>query len=182
MIEMGVEGEDDAARNLDEIRRRTHAAGIAWAEHWGGRIAAGARRRLTRKGGGRDTGRLAGSIDDQVIVREDEIMSKIATNVPYAIYQEGYRPGHPDEFIYPPKHFVPFRVAPGLLEWAIRHKVISRGRVKSAAEAYDQAHGGLVVGGPDSIHPFLRPSLKEHEDKAQRDLERRVRAVCSRRS
>jgi len=163
-----------------------------WLHVWGLKIVGDAQRRLTRAHGGRDTGRLAGSIAAQNEIRGSRVEMRVGTNTKYARWVEGYP-------TVPRRHFLPFAGHPDFAGWAHRRLKLSwaqidssrstgRSRVgssightsrTSARRSYRHVDWksrrkirGFMVGGAKSIHPFLRPALKQNLQRMQRDARR----------
>lgn len=121
--------------------------------------------------GGRFTARLATSIVPKVTLSETAIEGEVKAGVPYAKYVEGWNKAN--QHVPVRRHFVSFETAPGLRDWARRHGILTHGRRVATLNAATGARGsyyrmtplylgkGMMVGGPDSITPFLEPSFKE---------------------
>lgn len=100
--------------------------------------------------GGRFTARLATSIVPKVTLSETAIEGEVKAGVPYAKYVEGWNKAN--QHVPVVRHRVKFRTAPGLRDWARRHGI---------EVPKDPSKGSLMVGGPDSITPFLEPAFRE---------------------
>jgi len=111
--------------------------------------------------GGRASGALERSIHDKTVGRPGLIVGTVSTNAEHAQFVEGIpKP--------PRRHFVPFSIAPGLRQWAKRHNVPARWWGAQAK--------GMMVGGPKSSTPFMRPAWKERIDSVRHDIERALAA------
>ena len=104
-----------------------------------------------RKGGqgGLYSGRLSKSIRWVMQETGNEINFAVGPNVPYARFVEGVdASGNPKPVA---RHFVPFSVSPDLRKWA-----------QSKGIEVPARGGGLIVGGPGSESPFMRPAWGKH--------------------
>jgi hypothetical protein len=116
--------------------------------------------------GGRFMGRLAESIVPTVAVTPLMIEGKVTVGVPYGKYVEGWNSDN--QHIPVRRHYVPFSVAPLLKVWAQRKGLFDRfvkthGGKGLALRKWSLSPNakGMVVGGPDSITPFLQPTFLE---------------------
>lgn len=159
----------------------------AWLDKWGTFMVGRARSKLTRGGGGRDTGRLAASIAHKVTGTADRVQMTVGTNLEYAKFVEGFPK-------VPRRHFMPFAGHPAFASWAVRRLKLSwsqiakgpaHGRRASGGRSRGRARTGLptltdwkrrkkikgfLVGG--KAWPFLRPALKEMLPRMVKDVER----------
>lgn len=116
-----------------------------------------ARRRLVWRNapgapGGRATGQLSRSIQTAVDSTPHRIEGQIGVGVHYGKYVEGWNSMGEHKPIR--KHYVPFKVAPDLQKWLLRHGVEGAENAK-----------GWMVGGPDFPSPFMQPTLEEEQPR-----------------
>jgi hypothetical protein len=114
--------------------------------------------------GGRFMGRLAESMVPTVAVTPLMIEGKVTVGVPYGKYVEGWN--NDNQHVPVRRHYVPFSVAPLLKVWAQRKglfdKFTKRGvHYSQRGWSLSPNAKGMVVGGPDSITPFLGPTFLE---------------------
>jgi len=107
--------------------------------------------------GGRASGALQKSYGHRVISLKSRgvITGIVGTNSKYAGYVEGTNRRRPLK-----RHFVPFDVAPGLRQWAKSHKL--------PKAWWGPKSEGMMVGGPGSITPHLKPAFDKKVRGAQR--------------
>lgn len=109
------------------------------------------RSRTGRGQGGRATGRQADAICFDVRTRGGVSEARIGSGTKYGRFVEGFPKA-------PRKHYVPFKTAPGLRDWARHHGIIFTGKDGRARAAWRGK--GMIVGGESSTTPFLEPAVK----------------------
>jgi len=114
--------------------------------------------------GGRATGGLKKSYGHTVVslFSRIKITGIIGTNSKTAKYVEGVGRRIPLR-----RHFVSFDIAPGLRQWAKRHRL-----PKSWWGAKSK---GMMVGGPGSVTPHLRPAFDKNVNAVRRKIEKALR-------
>ena len=164
-MKVGMEVTETVTAGIKKLNREQHRRAVSAITKGMMHVKDKAKNRLkwrTSKAGpgGRATGALQQSIHDKTTAKPNAITGEVSTKLKYAQYVEGYpKP--------PRRHFVPFRVAPGLRSWAKRHNLPGRW--------WGQSSKGMIVGGPKSSTPFLRPAFKENVKKIHRDIEKALR-------
>ena len=121
--------------------------------------------------GGRATGHLA-KYAHTIKTIGTTTETTIGPGVDYAKYVEGYPQA-------PRRHFVSFKTAPGLLEWAMRHMgtIYSVRISKNTGKSYVSRKridldlgGGMMVGGEAGTTPHLGPAMQTAGPKAMARL------------
>lgn len=122
--------------------------------------------------GGRASGRLANSYAHKIKTTGTVTETTIGPGAKHGKYVEGYPTA-------PRRHFVSFKTAPGLLEWAMRHMgTIYSVRVsKNTGKSYVSRKridlnlgGGMMVGGEASTTPHLGPAMQTAGPRAMARL------------
>ncbi|WP_129596028.1 HK97 gp10 family phage protein [Anaerophilus nitritogenes] len=119
--------------------------------------------------GYRDTGRLINSIKPSLLVYTNKIQGWVKAGTKYARFIHEGAEHEGDDIV---KHFVPFRVAPTLLQWALRHDVIIKVdgvyRMFDTGAYVDPAKGGLRV----TVAPtkFFSKPYEENKEKFLQEM------------
>ena len=165
-----IVGLSELKKQLNQIAERGISDALnRYLIKMGMRIAASASSKLQRGGKGRFTGRLASSLDHEPANKEggvetlrskSAITLQVGTNVEYGKYAEGWPRA-------PRRHFLPYAGHPDFVTWSKRIRRTPLSEIR---------RGGLMVGGPKSIRPFLLPALIENISYMNSQLETALEA------